>query len=107
MGEGGLTNHLRGRRPQLDDGDGNSESIVDHGVSTATSPVAMGEVLAPGPTLTVEMSTPHPAPEHDGKLEFPVDELLRRATVHPPYGEQVIDDLTPEEADAFLDAVLS
>jgi len=33
--------------------------------------------------------------------------LVRRATVHPPYGEQVIDDLTPEEADAFLDAVLS
>ncbi len=53
------------------------------------------------------MPTPHPAPEHDEKLELPVDELLRRATVHPPYGEQVIDDLTPEEADAFLDAVLS
>ena len=34
-------------------------------------------------------------------------DLLERATVHPPYGEQVIDDLTPEEADGFLDAVLS
>jgi hypothetical protein len=59
------------------------------------------------PTLTCEMSTPHPAPEHDENLELPVEELLQRATVHPPYGEQVIDDLTPEEADAFLDAVLS
>lgn len=54
-----------------------------------------------------EMSTPHPAPEHDENLELPVEELLQRATVHPPYGDQVIDDLTPEEADAFLDAVLS
>jgi hypothetical protein len=53
------------------------------------------------------MSTPHQAPEHDENLEPPVDELLQRAKVHPPYGEQVIDDLTPEEADAFLDAVLS
>jgi len=53
------------------------------------------------------MSTPHPAPEHDENLELPVEELLQRAMVHPPYGEQVIDDLTPEEADAFLDAVLS
>lgn len=60
-----------------------------------------------GPTLTCEMSTPHPAPEHDGNLELPVEELLQRAVVHPPYGDQVIDDLTTEEADAFLDAVLS
>ena len=59
----------------------------------------------PGPTLTEEMSAPRPA--HEQNLELPVEELLRRATVHPPYGEQVIDDLTPEEADAFLDAVLS
>ena len=60
-----------------------------------------------GSTLTCEMSTPHPAPEHDENLELPVEELLRRATVHPPYGVQVIDDLTPEEADALLDAVLN
>lgn len=53
----------------------------------------------------LEMSAPHPA--HEQNLELPIEELLRRATVHPPYGEQVIDDLTPEEADAFLDAVLS
>lgn len=72
-----------------------------------TRPHGRGPLAAPGPTLTVEMSTPRPAPEHDEKLELPVDELLRRAAVHPPYGEPVIDDLTPEEADAFLDAVLS
>lgn len=40
-------------------------------------------------------------------LEHPVDEVLRRAPIHPPYGTDVIDDLTPEEAEAFLDAVLS
>lgn len=53
------------------------------------------------------MSIPHTAHQHAENLELPVEELLRRATVHPPYGEQVIDDLTPEEADAFLDAVLT
>jgi hypothetical protein len=53
------------------------------------------------------MSTPHPEPERDESLELPVDELLRRGRPHLPYGEQVIDDLTPEEADAFLLAVLS
>lgn len=52
-----------------------------------------------------EMSSPDPACEQHPEL--PVEELFRRAMVHPPYGEQVIDDLTPEEADAFLDAVLS
>lgn len=45
--------------------------------------------------------------ESDGPLEVPVAELLRRARVHPPYGEDVIEDLTPEEAAAFLEAVLS
>lgn len=59
------------------------------------------------PTLATEMSTPHAEPTPDENLELPVDELLRRGRSHPPYGEQVIDDLTPEEAEAFLDAVLS
>lgn len=36
-----------------------------------------------------------------------VEELLRRAKTHPPYGEDVIDDLTAEEAEAFLAAVRS
>jgi len=58
-------------------------------------------------TLVAEMSTADPAPEHEEHLELPVEEVLRRAPIHPPYGEDVIDDLTQEEADAFLDAVLS
>jgi len=53
------------------------------------------------------MSTPLPKPLASPNLELPVDKLLRRGRPHPPYGEQVIDDLTPEEADAFLAAVLS
>lgn len=55
------------------------------------------------------MSTPHPTPqpESERSLELPVDELLRRGKVHPPYGEQVIEDLAPDEAEAFLDAVRS
>lgn len=73
----------------------------NHHLSSATT------ARRTGPTLSSEMSTPHHAPEHDENLELPVEELLQRAAVHPPYGEQVIDDLTPEEADAFLDAVLS
>lgn len=64
-------------------------------------------LAAPGPTLTDKMSIPHTAHQHEENLELPVEELLRRATVHPRYGEQVIDDLSPEEADAFLDAVLT
>ena len=53
------------------------------------------------------MSTPEPDSARTESLELPVEELLRRGRPHVPYGEQVIDDLTPEEADAFLDAVLS
>jgi len=54
-----------------------------------------------------EMSTPEPKPIRTESLELPVEELLRRAKLHPPYGEDVIDDLTPEEAEAFLAAVRS
>lgn len=32
---------------------------------------------------------------------------MRRARPLPPYGKMVIDDLTADEADAFLAAVLS
>lgn len=39
-------------------------------------------------------------------LELPVEELLKRARPLPPYPEMVIDDLTPEEGEAFLAAVL-
>jgi HxlR-like helix-turn-helix len=45
-------------------------------------------------------------PTDSGRPEFPVEELLRRARTLPPYGEMVIDDLTEDEADAFLAAVL-
>ncbi len=51
------------------------------------------------------MATPqhkHTPPEN---LELPVEEVLRRAKPHPPYGEHVIEDLTDEEAEAFLEAV--
>lgn len=53
------------------------------------------------------MSTSDLDPEPNEHLELPVDELLRRGSIHPPYGVDVIDDLTPEEAGAFIAAVLS
>jgi hypothetical protein len=49
--------------------------------------------------------TPKPKLPTDERSELPVEELLKRAKLHPPYGEDVIDDLTPEEAEAFLEAV--
>ena len=48
-----------------------------------------------------------PSNEPDEDLELPVDEVLRRAPIHPPFGTDVIDDLTAEEAEAFLEAVRS
>ena len=53
------------------------------------------------------MSTPQPESAPNESLELPVEELLRRGKPHPPCGEQVIEDLTPEEAEAFLAAVLT
>ncbi|QYG92976.1 hypothetical protein HC251_11395 [Iamia sp. SCSIO 61187] len=53
------------------------------------------------------MFTSDSDPEPNEHLELPVEELLRRAPIHPPYGVDVIDDLTPEEADAFIAAVSS
>jgi hypothetical protein len=59
-------------------------------------------------TLADEMSTAHD--EHglpvNECLELPVEELLKRARPLPPHSEMVIDDLTPEEGEAFLAAVL-
>ena len=40
-------------------------------------------------------------------LEIPVEEALRRARPLPPYPEMVIEDLTEEEGQAFLDALKS
>lgn len=55
------------------------------------------------------MSSAQPArgPRPEESLELPVEELLKRGQPHPPYGEQVIEDLSPEEADAFLEAISS
>jgi len=53
------------------------------------------------------MSTPLPEPTPTKSLERPVDDLLDCARPLPPYDEMVIDDLTPDEAEAFLAAVLS
>jgi hypothetical protein len=38
-------------------------------------------------------------------LEFPVEELLRRARPLPPHQEMLIDDLTEEEGAAFLETL--
>lgn len=40
-------------------------------------------------------------------LELPVEELLRRAKPLPSLREMAIEDLTEEEAQAFLDAINS
>jgi hypothetical protein len=56
--------------------------------------------------LGSEMSTPLPTPV-PSEPELAVDELLRRARPLPRYGTMVLDDLTNDEADAFLAAVLS
>lgn len=44
---------------------------------------------------------------HSENLELSVEELLGRVRPLPPRDEMVIDDLTPEEGDAFLAAVRS
>ncbi len=49
----------------------------------------------------------HTAPraEDHPHLEFPVEELLRRAHPLPPHEEMVIDDIDEEEGFAFLAAI--
>jgi len=53
------------------------------------------------------MSSSAPEGVPTESIEFSVEEHIRRARPHPPYGQMVIDDLDAEEADAFLAAVLS
>lgn len=53
------------------------------------------------------MLTPASEPAAAESIELSVEEVLRHARLHPPYGELVIDDLDDDEADAFLAAVLS
>lgn len=57
--------------------------------------------------LEPEMSTNPARVEHEQSLELPVEELLRRVKPVPPPEEFVIDDLSPEEGEAFLEAVRS
>lgn len=57
-------------------------------------------------SLAIEMTTPqHPLRRSENR-ELPVETVLQRAKPHPPYGEHIIDDLTDDEADAFLEAAL-
>lgn len=58
-------------------------------------------------TVVAEMSSDPTHGEHSESLELPVEELLRRVRPLPPPAEMVIDDLSPEEGEAFLDAVRS
>ncbi len=59
-------------------------------------------------SLHLRTVSTHPAsnsePEH---LEFPVEELLRRARPLPDHDEMAIEDLSEEEGEAFLAAVQS
>ena len=55
----------------------------------------------------VEMSNdPMPVRRSENR-ELPVTELLRRGRPLPPLEEMVIDDLTDDEAEAFLAALRS
>lgn len=55
-------------------------------------------------TMSSDPAIPVPKQQH---LELPVEELLRRAKPLPPLEDLVIEDLTPEEGEAFLAAVRS
>lgn len=52
------------------------------------------------------MATPQHRTRRSENRELPVETVLQRAKPHPPYGQHVIDDLTDDEAEAFLDAAL-
>ena len=58
-------------------------------------------------SIAIEMSNDAAPVHHTESLELPVAELLRRARPLPPLEEMVIDDLTDEEAEAFLAALRS
>ena len=58
------------------------------------------------PTL-VCVSTPRANPTDEQHLELPVEELLLRARPLPSHEDMVIEDLSEEEAAAFLAAVES
>lgn len=52
------------------------------------------------------MPTPQHQPRRPESRELPVEKVLQRAKPHPPYGEHIIDDLSDDEAEAFLEAAL-
>ena len=54
--------------------------------------------------MSTDPATPAPKQSH---RELPVEELLRRVKPMPPPEDFVIEDLTPEEGEAFLEAVRS
>lgn len=58
-------------------------------------------------TVFHEMSIDPVPAERTESLELPVEELLRRVKPMPHPEEFVIEDLTPEEGEAFLEAVRS
>lgn len=53
-------------------------------------------------TLDDKMSTEPVQSGRGESLEFPVEELLRRARPLPPHEKMLIDDLTEEEGAGFL-----
>jgi len=53
------------------------------------------------------MADPKRTPHETHRRELSVEAVLQRSRPHPPHGEHVIDDLTDDEAAAFLAAVLS
>jgi len=48
-----------------------------------------------------------PASEHEPRLELSIDELLKRARPLPEHQEMMIEDLSPEEGQAFVAAIRS
>lgn len=51
------------------------------------------------------MSTPNLDPQRSPSREWPRGEHLRWDVPYPEHGEMVVDDLTDEEAEAFLAAI--
>ena len=64
----------------------------------------MGTAGSVDAEMSTDPATPAPKQQH---RELPVAELLRRVKPMPPPEEFVIEDLTPEEGEAFLEAVRS
>ncbi len=57
-------------------------------------------------SVAIEMKPTQHQPRRSENRELPVETVLQRAKLHPPYGEHIIADLTDDEAEAFLEAAL-